>query len=139
MSHGVASSYTREIPCYECGKTFTQHRRSPSHYCKPCRVLRHRESTKNRYHQVRHQAEEIVSRLPEEVSVSYEVYAIALSMVDGAAMTRDRQPTGTKSPRGADDGRSTFFTDLAGELDRKCAEAAEHAWWNENPHWAIDL
>lgn len=130
---------TRKIPCFRCDEPFIQHRRSPSHYCKPCRIIRHRESTRNRQREVREQAEAIVSRLPQEVSLDYVLYMASVAQNDGGSLSRDRQPEGTKSPRGSDDGRSTYFSDLAEELDIKCRESAVHSWWDENPHWAIDL
>jgi hypothetical protein len=51
----------------------------------------------------------------------------------------DRQPSGYLTPAGSDEGRSTFFKDLAADLDYACKQVAKHEWWSENRHWSYDL
>jgi hypothetical protein len=98
--------------------------------------------------------------MPEEISVSARelAYTVALSAGDNLPTQADRLPPGSKSPLGSDDGRSTYFTTLAGELDTKACDAARHVcddedgpyanhtetdcgqcFWDHNPHWCVDL
>lgn len=130
----------RSIPCLRCETSFEQYRRSPSHFCRPCRVIRNREAQRTRSHRSAEQLAELRTRLPAEVSVHLEVYGHALGL-HGQALpaVSDRMPVGTKSPAGPDEGRSTYFAELAGELDTLGREAAGDPWWDENPHWAFAL
>jgi hypothetical protein len=101
-----------------------------------------------------------LDRLPEEISVSARdlAYTVELSVRDHLPVQADRMPPGSKSTLGSDDGRSTYFAILAGELDTLARDAVRHVcedtegpyaeytesdcgqcFWDRNPHWCVDL
>ena len=67
-------------------------------------------------------------------------YAESLDAYDRSLpIVPDRMPDGANSPAGPDDGTSTYFGDLADELDAHARMVAQHPWFAANPHWAYGL
>lgn len=55
------------------------------------------------------------------------------------ALVPDRMPSGANSPAGPDEGSSTYYAELAEELGVSALVAAQHPWWEANPHWSYEL
>ncbi len=130
------------IPCLRCETPFERKRRGPVvHYCRPCRVERKREYDRAYRRQQDQVIEDLQARLPDEMTVHLDELRGVLGLCEAETLplAHDRMPAGSKSPVGSDEGRSTYFTDLAGELDTLSREAASHPWWSTEPHWAHDL
>jgi hypothetical protein len=149
------------IPCLRCETLFERKRRGPvAHHCQTCRSALSRERARARYAARRAAVEEAVNRLPYEVSVSARewVYESATLAGDKLPTQNDRMPPGSKTALGSEDGRSTYFTDLAETLDSLANASARHTcketdgkhahhtqddcggcFWDAKPHWCVDL
>lgn len=126
--------------CLECKKPFTSGRKK-THICPACRNVQWNEYQTDRRRQIKEGVwPALHARLPDEVSLTVE------GMVDEflkhervLATVMDRQPSGYTTPAGSDEGRSTFFKDLAADLDYMGKQVAKHEWWSENIHWNYQL
>ena len=149
------------VPCLRCKAGFERRRRGPvTHHCGPCRVVIQRERARDRAARARKTVDTALSRLPEEVGTTAREYAYTLALSAGSRLpaVADRMPPGSKSPLGSDDGRSTYFTRLAEDLDARAKAAARHVcqdtegpyahfteadcgqcFWEREPHWCVDL
>ena len=149
------------IPCLRCTSPFERKRRGPTaHYCKPCRVVVKRERNRVRMAEHRADVDQALSRIPSEISVSAREWAYASNVLAGCKLPtqNDRMPARSKTPLGSEDGRSTYFTDLAEDLDGLAAASVRHTcldtkppyahhtaadcgacFWNREPHWCVDL
>lgn len=149
------------IPCLRCTTPFERKRRGPSaHHCPACRVVIKRGRTRERMAEYRSTVDAALSRLPSEVSVSAREWAYATAVRAGGKLPtqNDRMPEGSKTPLGSEDGRSTYFSDLAEDLDVLAADSTRHTcedtgrkyghhtgadcgacFWEAKPHWCVDL
>lgn len=131
------------VPCIACGTPFERKKRGPiAHHCPDCRQARNRNLTRERMQEMRTAYYEVCSRLPEEVALTASLDSEEMAYVLGwgkKAVVADMQPAGTKTPRGSEDGTSTWFTDLAGELETRARIAANDPWWAAHPHWCFGL
>jgi|SRR5690606_12020812 len=129
-------------PCARCGE---EYERKGGYFCPSCRDARKRETDRRTKEKRRQEIREAIERvrdvIPTGMVVDWDLFAdeLASDPDDQVPAVVDRQPVGWKSPRGSEDGRSTFFKDLAGELDWLERQANEHPWWAENPNWSIGL
>ena len=128
------------MTCLDCGKPFTVGRKR-THKCDDCRNKDWNSYQADRRKQIREGVwPALHSRLPEEVSVNLATFVdefVAAERFQPAVV--DRQPSGYLTPAGSDEGRSTFFKDLAADLDYACKQVAKHTWWIENPHWSYQI
>jgi hypothetical protein len=149
------NSKIQKVPCLRCDTQFERKRRGPvSHYCQPCRRDRKREYDREYRLRADEAITELRTRLPDEIAVYLDDYRDVLDLDENETLpvAHDRMPPGSKSQLGSDDGRSTFFRDLAGRLDYLASEVTKHTcqdpedprdcprcFWDENPHWTHDL
>lgn len=128
-----------------------------SHFCPACRVERKREADRVRVRtwraevaEARENAAEILNGyvnggMDEGYVEPIRDYVDDIAEEMASTVPRrldtvpDRMPPGSNSPAGSDDGTSTYFSDLAEDLDRHAREVAKHPWFAENPHWAYGL
>lgn len=129
------------LPCYRCQAQFECKPRNPSHFCEICRIKINREKARERQRQKLDRVQKMIASLPDSRSIVLrgQEDALVSALQDRITTVQDRQPEGWKSPSGSEDGRSTYFKELAGELDTLSAEAANDPWWEANPHWAFGL
>ena len=116
-------------------------RKSSQHFCLDCSAAIAREKARERQKVRRIRAKDAIAFSPyatAEWAVDLTVERleeIGLALETGdPALVLDKMPDGSNSPAGPNEGRSTFFRDLAGELDELCAIASRDEWWAENPH-----
>lgn len=128
------------VNCLRCSVQFERQRVS-EHFCRTCAEARAREIRKlrgrERYELGKELVDEYRKANPEWVAdISEErLEEIGLATEHGdASLVLDKMPDGANSPAGPEEGRSTYFRDLADELDLLCYEAAHHEWWPANPH-----
>jgi hypothetical protein len=74
-----------------------------------------------------------VAREQLHVSVSDVLIALAVGYGEGWHLDIGREIAGTRGRRGADEGHTTGYKDLAGELEQQGYAAAAHPWWDSNP------
>ena len=151
----------KPIQCLRCSEPFERKPRGPmAHHCPMCRVVIKRERTRARMAARRAEVDVALSRLPHEVSLSAREWAYEAATRAGEKLPvqNDRMPEGSKTPSGSDDGRSTYFTDLAEDLDILSADATRHTcrdteppyahhtskdcggcFWDDRPHWCVGL
>lgn len=140
MTGSELTKTQRTMTCLECKMTFIVGRK-PAHHCPACRKDQWNDYQADRRRQIKEGVwPALHARLPEEISIEVS------GMIDDFLRNErvlptvmDRQPTGYMSPAGSDEGRSTFFKDLAADLDYACKQVAKDTWWVENPHWAYQL
>lgn len=136
------------IPCFSCGDLFERKRLS-GHYCPECRKTRRRKRSAEIKAESRRTAREVTKQV-EQISSDDEPngYSTLIIRVESQAegeyrqqmgMVKDLMPPGSASAYGAEDGRSTYDTELADALDSLSARAEFHRWWLDNPHWNIKL
>lgn len=126
--------------CLRCAELY-EPRRASEHFCEDCSKARKREQDRERkrerYEVGKTALSGIRGRLAEwAADLTHEHYEeIGLALENGdPSLVLDKMPDGANSPAGPEEGRSTFFKDLAGELDELGRVAAAHPWWVENPH-----
>ena len=137
---------------------------SRSHFCDDCRRDLQRERNRENMKERRQRARDIIANLPEDLRMrvddaDYEALDLdskrlpdevsirlaefmdetAQGADEDGRLIRDKMPDGASTPAGPDEGRSTFFRELAGELDDLCRIAARDPWWRANPHWNYEL
>jgi hypothetical protein len=135
--------------CFKCSAEF-EYKRASTALCADCREdlhqVRRNFARRQRAEQIRDLLNRVLPDIPE--SLHQTARALAPKILDGRHDVRsvddkdliqsgslycpDIQPSGTKTARGSDDGRSTYFADLAGELDTLESESAKDSWWTEN-------
>lgn len=127
------------IPCLRCGKPYDR-LRGNGHFCGECLVIVKREAMREiqreRRERARHLIEEtkaVADWLPDIDEERLEEIGLATENGD-PSLVLDRPPPGSLTPYGPEEGYSTFFDDLRGELKQLRSEAAEHPWWKANPH-----
>lgn len=127
------------IPCLRCGKPYDR-LRGNGHFCGECLVIVKREAMREiqreRRERARHLIEDekaVADWLPDIDEERLEEIGLATENGD-PSLVLDRPPPGALTPYGPDEGYSTFFEDLRGELKQLRSEAAEHPWWKANPH-----
>lgn len=118
------------LNCLRCGERYEQGRRRASHFCKPCRVERNKEKTRERMRQLRSEADEQIDVLPlwEQYVKRSEVDELLDELFGepGRAQRRarlapgtwveDRMPPGYKSAKGPAVGMTTGSRELQGLL-----------------------
>lgn len=133
--------------CFKCGTGF-EHQRVSTALCPSCRDDLHQVRRNVARRQRAEQIRDLLNRVLPDVPVELHQRAreLAPKILDGRSGIRsvddsdliqsgslycpDIQPAGSKTVRGADDGRSTYFADLAGELDTLESESSADPWWN---------
>lgn len=134
----------QEVDCLWCGAAFTRSRRW-AYFCESCRVKRNRvkQETRDaaRRDRLRDAAEGIAPTLEPDLVPTLQQYVEELDLSEGEdlGLSPDRMPEGANTPYGPDEGRSTFFKDLSGELETLHKEASKADWWDDNPHWNFEL
>jgi len=90
---------------------------------------------------LRDAAEGIAPTLEPDLVPTLQQYVEELDLSEGEdlGLSPDRMPEGANTPYGPDEGRSTFFKDLSGELETLHKEASKADWWDDNPHWNFEL
>lgn len=132
------------VECIWCGNKFERSRRW-GYFCETCRIKRNREKARQisaqRYAEFSESVSALRTSLGEEYIPKIDEYMATLELGEGeeVGLVHDRMPDGANSPYGPDEGRSTFFKDLAADLDYACKQTAKHEWWSENPHWTFEL
>lgn len=143
---GVVAGVT--IPCFACDQPF-ERKRISGHYCPDCRDEKRKTRSAEIKAKSRATAKEITKQLEHLSSEDKPSgYSTLIVHVEATAegeyrqqmgMVRDLMPSGSSSAYGAEDGRSTYDSDLADALDCLSARAEFHRWWLDNPHWNIKL
>ena len=127
------------IPCLRCGKPYDR-MRGDAHFCKDCSKAIDREESRNRARERVERAKLLIESTPSAAEWlpkldEEKLEEIGLATENGdPSLVLDRQPPGALTPYGPEEGYSTFFEDLRGELKQLRIEAAEHPWWRANPH-----
>lgn len=136
--------------CALCGAPYTldQPRRT-TRYCAPCRERRRVERKRLLNAQRNRTRDNVVDVLdeytrqgmsPDYVDMMRERIGEVIDEVMPAWREHPELPiSGALTPEGPDEGTSTYFTDLADELDAHAARVAEQPWWSDNPGWADGL
>lgn len=130
---------TKTSDCLECGRSFNLPRAGKSpHICPACRREEFRAYQADRYKQIK---EGVWDRIadPADVSLNFDQFAASVLKDDRLPIATDRQPVGYLTPAGSDDGTSTFFKDLAADLEWSSKVVAKHEWWEQNGHWSYQL
>lgn len=130
--------------CIICHAAFAYTTR-PTRYCKACRIARDIESKRERrrkvsddQHMLHTIAEGMRDFLEPSMYAQIEDYIESLGVhVTRVALVPDRMPAGANTPAGPDEGHSTNYADLAGQLHAKRMGVIMHDWFRENPHWAV--
>jgi hypothetical protein len=125
--------------CLWCHNQYTIKRKQTA-LCQQCRTIRHNQQKARLYQQRSEYRSHILNNVLPDIPVNLHpltrYYATELVnrlfSADGKPI-QDKQPDGTKSRRGSTDGRSTYFRDLAGQLDYLADQAAEDEWWSAHP------
>lgn len=138
MSGSKLTTKTRR--CVTCKTEFVLPRAGKSpHLCPACRIKERAVYDAKRYQELK---EGVWQRIadPAEVALTFDQFAEAVIKDERRLpISQDRQPVGYLTPAGSDEGRSTFFKDLAADLDYACKQVAKHEWWEENVHWSYQL
>src|SRR5690606_30419906 len=127
---GYAVVTAQEVDCLWCGAAFTRSRRW-AYFCESCRAKRNRgkQETRDaaRWYRLRHAAEAIAPTLELDRVPTLQQYVEELDLSEGEdlGLSPDRMPEGANTPYGPDEGRSTFFKDLSGELETLHKEASK--------------
>ena len=127
------------IPCLRCGKPYDR-MRGDAHFCKDCAKAIDREEARNRARERVERAKLLIESTPSAAEWlpkldEEKLEEIGLATENGdPSLVLDRPPPGALTPYGPEEGYSTFFEDLRGELKQLRSEAAEHPWWKANPH-----
>lgn len=133
------------LVCQRCGSEYDKPRRGKSYYCEPCRHEVKREQDRDgkaaRAAELAELGDRVKCAIPEYLYPTLDEYLGDLDFNEDEdwALTTDKMPAGANSPSGPDEGRSTYFADLVGELDDLCKRAARDEWWTENRFWERDL
>lgn len=133
-----------KVKCLRCGGEFERRLRS-GYFCKPCigsmddrEELERRKVRRDLADGVleRHGLSDWIPKLNDE-----RLEEIGLATEDGQPAMRDALAPleGAISEYGPEEGRSTFFKDLAGELDELSTKASEDPWWTSNKYWHYAL
>lgn len=158
---------TSTLACLRCGAPFAEKRRGITHFCEGCRAARKHDSNREYFALTKaRQTEVIVNARAEVIPEAREYFDAAVRKLGAEEWRRVLGPgewvltaeeygkhghgsteqlatwmplSGAKRPGGPALGRSTYFGDLAVELDILEAEATRHPWWDENPHWCFDV
>ncbi len=137
------------IPCVRCSAPIERklgRGRKPK-YCQDCAIIINREKQRDRdkaIHEDQALVRAVAENLREHLDPSHyarlDDYINSLGMASHlnylrAPVVPDRQPVGTLSDAGSNDGVSTYFTDLAADLEYKRMQLVTHDWFKENPRW----
>lgn len=132
------------IPCLRCDKPYQPTK--SEHFCRDCARAIDREKSAQRSKERASRAREAIEFSPYATAewtvdlTAERLEEIGLALESGdPSLVLDTMPQGANSPAGPNEGRSTFFRDLAGELDTLCAEAARDSWWKDNPHALFEV
>lgn len=159
--HVARATAVVALPCHRCGQWFERKRRGRrTIHCPTCREALARQKANNRYAAARRQVDgnPVVRAALRGVNDRERAYRAAATALAPDCAVPDRMPSGSTTPLGSDDGRSTFFKDLAEELDGLAAAAVRHTcrdkadkfahhtkedcggcFWEKEPHWYVDL
>lgn len=127
--------------CLWCPTEFTVKRKRVA-LCPDCRKLRHQEEhNKLRREYAEKRANLLNTVLPDvPVELHSTARAYATQVIQElysnpivGSQAREPQPDGTKSRRGSDDGCSTWYKDLAGQLETSARAAEQDDWWIDHP------
>ena len=125
--------------CLWCPVRF-QIKRKRVALCPGCRIKRNRLQQRKRDRERSEERSTILNNVLPMLEL--QLHPLARVLVDNYLEQRSdetclplqmRSAPGTKTASGADEGRSTYYADLAAELDELSAEAANHPWWTDNP------
>lgn len=116
--------------CVTCADTLPppKGRGRPPKRCKSCQAQRRKDfkiKQVERYRQV--------AREQLQVSVSDVMIAAAIGYGEGWHLDVGREIPGTRGRRGADEGHTTGYKDLAGELAERARLGAVDSWWDDTP------
>ena len=133
-------------PCQQCGNPF-DHRQRNARFCPDCRRAKHRALVASRDARAREAraevqavAESLRPYLMPDQYARVEEYIAALGVpVRDAPVVHDRQPDGTMSNGGSDDGVSTTDEALASDLEARRLAVIAHDWFTEHPAWQAGL
>ena len=100
----------------------------PPKRCKPCQAERRRAFKAKQAEQYRE-----IARVQLQVSVSDIMIAAAVGYGEGWHLDAGREIPGSRGRKGADEGHTTSYKDLAGELTERARLAGVDGWWDENP------
>lgn len=126
--------------CLRCSRPY-ERQRANAHFCPTCTQARKNEADSRLKAERREAARSAIDTLPprhlewvpELAGERLEEIGLALENGDPSLLI-DGVLEGANTPAGPDEGRSTFFTDLAGYLDELCSVAADDPWWGRHPH-----
>lgn len=127
--------------CLWCTAEFTIKRKRVA-LCPDCRKKRHQEERnklRRSYAEKRaNLLNEILPDVPAELHSAARQHATEIinelysNPLEGP-LAKSPQPDGTKSRRGSNDGCSTWYKDLAGQLEMSARAAEQDDWWLTHP------
>lgn len=146
------------VPCLACGTPYVRQYMT-RHFCDV-----HQEAERKRLNAIeqaerdaieRHvkqytleEFERVTARTPHDMNLAdAEEFLDTIDMDDGdeVPLVMDDKPRGWLSPRGPEQGASTYFTDLDLDLygwdgyGGMLEDAVNDPWWERNPHWNYEL
>jgi hypothetical protein len=130
--------------CLRCDRPYKP--RKSEHFCPDCSAAIKREKDRQTRKERATRAKEAIEFSPYATAdwavnlTDERLEDIGLALETGEpALVLDKMPDGANTAAGPNEGRSTFFRDLAGELDTLCAVASNDSWWTENPHALFEV
>lgn len=139
-------------PCAECGEQYEQGRRRATPYCPDCRRVRKLANMRvvSRDRRARAARENVSDVLDDYLRQGMDPDYVELmrarvddhldDVIPAEWSGQSEVPlSGANTAAGPDEGTSTYFADLADELDALHDRAVKHGWWLDNPNWWVKM